>query len=152
MHFVVWRLLGGYDRNCFSSSLAQIGFNSNVFQNSLESKARPSNSTLRGRLLIPVSSISSRTQFAWGPRLLLVIWSDGPKGGLVLSIGADPHAEARSHQSYTRPSVMSHRCPWAFSKSSWTARMARPTSKPWITWRLPYGEWASENDAWVYGS
>ena len=114
-----------------------MGLKLNSSQKSLESKARPKSSTLRGKARTPISAINSRTHFAWGPHSWIVKTPDSHLS-VGLFRGLDPHAEARSHQSYIRPSVKIHLWPWALEKLLWTARMARATSIPWIIWILPY--------------
>jgi hypothetical protein len=112
------------------SNLAFSGLNSNTSQNSLESKARPRASKLRGKARTLVSDINSRIHRGWGP------W--GSPLSCPTCEGGWPQADARSHQSYMRPSVRSQRWPEALEGLACTARMARETSCPWIICILPY--------------
>lgn len=106
-----------------------MGLISNTSQKSRLSKTRSNELRDRGSTRTPLSLINSRTHCDCP----ITVSDPDPSSQLPSS-----HDDARSHQSYTRPSVSNQRWPEAVEKLWWTARMARATSSPWIKWIPPY--------------
>ena len=134
----------------YPSNHSWMGLKLNLFQKSLESKAHPKSSISQGRARTPISIINLCTHFVWGLHLecsssssMAQVQIAESSSAPISSIGFFnigglelPHAKARSHQSYTQPSVKIHLWPGALEKLQWMARMAWATSIPWIIWRL----------------